>query len=83
MVLYSRRNDVRSFVGELWYSRRNDVRSFIGELNHLQLFLEHLRNSFVVSSGIIHYPSMINHLRIIRLASRDINQTRLLRMQIL
>jgi hypothetical protein len=29
---YSRRNDVRSFVGELWYSRRNDVRSFVGEL---------------------------------------------------
>ena len=33
---YSRRNDDRSFVGELDYSRRNDVRSFVGELGYSQ-----------------------------------------------
>jgi hypothetical protein len=32
-LCYSRRNDVRSFVGELCVSRRNDVRSFVGELH--------------------------------------------------
>jgi hypothetical protein len=31
-LCYSRRNDDRSFVGELCYSHRNDDRSFVGEL---------------------------------------------------